>query len=293
MRTIALAGLITITLALGACSEGSSGALVGRVVDGFGNPLGGPAVRITLSDNPVVNTPDQWGNFTIHAPVGDYTMLIVFSNPAGGFNYRLEEHVRISRGSKSIGTFTLFNVWNVQAWDAYRNHDWNIAIALFRYQAESARSGQVAWLRSPEGDENENTLLTQGVLAGENGLGWCHARGLGDAGEGRMHFEAALSNGYNNYDAKVGLAGIALGKGDGLGALELLQEVIDEPGYYDSSQIHDDISEVDLIAARAFAEFLLGYDTISEKTAMQIADEVESEGNTGSKDLLEVLELFR
>jgi hypothetical protein len=91
----------------------------------------------------------------------------------------------------------------------------------------------------------------------------------------------------------VGLAGIALGKGDGLGALELLQEVIDEPGYYDSSQIHDDISEVDLIAARAFAEFLLGYDTISEKTAMQIADEVESEGNTGSKDLLEVLELFR
>lgn len=296
MRKIAFSGLLTTFLLLTACGGGSSGTLMGRVVDGFGYPLGGDAVMIKLSDNPAIHRPDRWGNFIVHAPTGEYTMRISFSNPPAGFHYKLEEDVRVVKGSKQLGTFTLLNVQNMEAWAAYREHDWNRAIKLFGEQADLARSAQLAWLpymRYVEGEPDENTLLTQGVLSAENGLGWCYARGVGDVDAGSVHYTASLSGGYNNYDAMVGLAGIALGKGDGETAVELLQKVIDEPGYYDSSQIHDYITEVDLVAARCLAEFLLGYDGISRDTAKSIEDRLINEANMGSLDLLEALDTFR
>jgi len=182
MRYIILAGLITIFVALSACSGGSSGALTGRVVDGFGNPLGGEAVMITLSGNPAFHRPDQWGNFIIQAPSGDYTMTISFSNPAAGFHYRLDQPVSISKGSRNLGTFTLLNIQNMDAWEQYRAEDYSGAMALFNEQASDARAGQLwlPYMRYIEGEEDQNTLLTQGVLSAENGRGWCYSRGFGN-----------------------------------------------------------------------------------------------------------------
>ncbi len=282
-------------LGLVACEGGSSGTLMGRVVDGFGNPLGGEAVMVTLTGNPAVNYPDRWGNFIIHAPTGDYTMRISFANPAAGYRYRLDEQVEVIHGSRQLGTFTLLNAQNMVAWIEYQSGDYDSAIRVFNTQANDARSGQVwlPYMRYIEGEENQNTLLTQGVLSAENGLGWCFSRGKGNHQEGKVHFDQSLFGGYNNYDACVGLAGIALGKGDAQTALDLLNKVIAEPGYYDSSQIHDDINEVDLIAAKSLAQFLLGEDTASKEAADSIAGKVAGEGNAGSNDLLIMLAKFR
>jgi hypothetical protein len=297
MRNILLAaGIIAILLGLSACEGGSSGTLMGRVVDGFGYPLGGDAVMITLSDNPAFHRPDQHGNFIVRAPVGDYTMTISFSNPAAGFNYRLTEQVRVSKGSKQLGTFTLLNVQNMQGWESYRAGDYSSALAYFSEQANLARSGQIVWLpymRYVEGDEGENTLLTQGVLSAENGLGWTYSRGFHNLHEGLVHYQQSLAGGYNNYDAKVGLTGIAIGDGDGQAAFDYVSEVIDEPGYYDSSQIHDDITEVDLIAIKSFAQFLLGQDGYSRETAQSIEGRIDTEANPATRDLLAALEQFR
>jgi len=295
MRNTFIASLAVFILWVSGCTSGSSGTLTGRVVDGFGYPLGGEAVMISLSGNPAVTFPDRWGNFIVHAPVGDYTMRISFSNPAAGFNYKLEEQVRVVKGTRQLGTFTLLNVQNMDAWAAYREGDYQRAMDLFSEQASLARSGQLVFLpymRYIEGEPEQNTLLTQGVLSAENGLGWTFARGFHNSTQGRIHYRQSLAGGFNNLDAKVGLAGIAFGEGDGQTALSLLDEVIDEPGLYDSSQIHDDINEVDLIVAKSFAQFLLGQDGYSMETLESVKDRVPAEGNTGSNDLLKVMDIF-
>jgi len=295
MRKIYIMILLILVTGLVSCTSGGSGTLMGRVVDGFGNPLGGDAVMVTLSNNPAVHRPDQYGNFIVHAPEGDYTMKISFANPAAGFNYYLEQPVVVAKGTRNLGTFTLLNVQNMEAWAEYRDSEYIAAIDLFSEQADRARSAQLVWLpymRYTEGEPGQNTLLTQGVLSAENGLGWCYSRGLHNHTEGKIHFEASLSGGYNNYDAYVGLAGIALGEGDGTTALELLEKVIDEPGLYDSTQIHDNIKEVDLMAAKALAQFLLGQDGYSRQTADAIRTQVEENGNAGSRDLLNALDQF-
>jgi hypothetical protein len=296
MRNIGITGILIILLGLTACGGGSSGTLMGRVVDGFGNPLGGDAVCVSLSNNPVVYHPDMHGNFIVRAPVGGYTLSISFTNLDAGFNFYLEDTVQVIKASQQLGTYTLLSVQNTEGWEAYNATDYLGAIAKFSEQAELARSGQIVWLpymRYIEGEEGENTLLTQGVLSAENGLGWCYARGLRDYQTGRTHFDASLSGGYNKYDAFVGLAGLALGEGDGTAALDYLQQVIDEPGNYDSSQFHDGIKEIDLIAAKSLAQFLLGQDGYSRDTADEIREDVAEEGNSGSIDLLNVLDVFR
>ena len=278
------------------CEGGESGTLTGRVVDGFGYPLGGPAVVITLSGNPAFTNPDRWGNFIVHAPVGSYTMTISFSNPAAGFNYRVQEQVEIIHGTKHLGTFTLLNYQNMAGWRAYRNRNWDEALAYFSEQAALARSGQMVFLpymRYLEGEPDENTILLQGVLSAENGLGWTYSRGYHDLARGKEHFQLGLSGGFNNLDAKVGLASIALGEGEAQTALDYLNAVIDEPGYYDSSQIHDNISEVDLLAARSLAEFLVGEVGASAETSREIYDRITEEGNSSSMELLNMLEEFR
>ncbi len=294
MRNIFIAGLLTILIGLTACGGGSSGTLMGRVVDGFGNPLGGEAVMVNLSGNPAIHRPDQYGNFIVRAPTGTYTMRISFSNPDAGFHYRLDSDVIVSKGSRNLGTFTLLNAQNMEAWESYQQSDYDDAISLFSRQAEQGRAGQVwlPYMRYIEGEEGQNTTLTQGVLSAENGLGWCFSRGKGNHQEGKVHYEQSLFGGYNNYDALVGLAGIAIGDGEPETALGYLNQVIEEPGYYDSSQIHDSITEVDLIAMKSFAEFMLGQDGYSKETAQSIADQIADEGNVGSKGLLNALELF-
>jgi hypothetical protein len=295
MRHIAFTGIILMMLAITSCGGGSSGTLTGRVVDGFGNPLGGEFVRVTLTGNPAVTNPDRWGNFIVHAPIGDYTMKITFSNPDAGFNFHLDQPVQVTQGSHALGTFTLGGPFNEEAWIAYRDRQWAVAITLFTQQAEEARSGQMVFLpyyRIIEGEENENTLLTQGVLSAENGLGWCLARGLGDIDGAKIHYDAALSGGYNNIDAKVGLAGIALGEGNGQDALDLLDTVIDEPGLYDSSKVHDNVKEIDLMAAKALAQFLMGHDAYAQETLDGIEEQVTNAGNSGSKDTVALLNQF-
>jgi hypothetical protein len=288
--------VLAVSLWLVSCSEGESGTLTGRVVDGFGFPLGGDAVMVILTNNPAINHPDRYGNFIIHAPVGTYEMQILFTNPAAGFKYELKADVDIVQGTRNLGEFTLLNVQNKEAWLAYREKNWQQAIALFNVQASMARSGQLVFLpymRYMEGEPDQNTLLTQGVLSAENGLGWTYARGMHNIEEARIHYQASLSGGYNNLDAKVGLAGIALSDGEAQSALDYLKAVIDEPGLYDSTQVHDSIREVDLIASRSLAEFLLGYDRDSAETAQSIMDKIESEGSPASAELLAVLESFR
>jgi hypothetical protein len=184
----------------------------------------------------------------------------------------------------------------MNAWTAYRNKDWQSARALFEAQASQARSAQMVFLpymRIMEGEPDQNTLLTQGVLSAENGLGWTYARGFHDIDEAKIHFQLSLSGGYNNLDAKVGLAGIALGEGSGQTALDDLTAVIDEPGLYDSSQIHDNIKEIDLIASRSLAEFLVGQDVTSADTARSILSRVTAEGSAASTELLNILDSFR
>jgi len=294
MRYILLIGLMTVILSLTACEGGSTGALTGRVVDGFGNPLGGDAVLITLTDNPAYHRPDQWGNFIIQAPSGNYTMRISFSNPAAGFHYLLDQPVTIGTGSRNLGTFTLLNVQNMQAWEKYQADDFNGALALFNEQANDARAGQLwlPYMRYIEGEEDQNTLLTQGVLSAENGLGWCYSRGFGNHQEGRVHFEQSMFGGYNNYDAKVGLAGIEIGDGNAAKALGLLDEVIVEPGYYDSTQIHDNVTETDLIVTKALAQFLMGQDAYSKETLESIREKADDEGNPGSVGVINMLDQF-
>jgi len=294
MRHLGYIILIASILGLSACGGGSSGTLFGRVLDGFGNPLGGEAVMVTLSGNPAVNRPDLHGNFIVRAPVGDYTMRITFSNPAAGFNYRLDEQVRITKGSQQLGSFTLLNVQNMDAWESYRAKDYSTAVALFADQAMQARSATVwlPYMRYIEGDEGENSLLTQGILSAENGLGWCYTRGYGNYEEGQVHFEQSMYGGYRNYDAMVGLSGIALGGGDIETALDYLDQVIDQPGLYDSTQLHDQIREVDLEAARALCLFLEMEEIASEDAVNEIRDEVETQGNAGSKGILAMLDQF-
>ncbi len=297
MRRILTLAFLVLMIGLNACDGGGgSGTLMGRVVDGFGYPLGGDAVMVTLSGNPAIHRPDRWGNFIVRAPVGSYTMRISFSNPAAGFHYRLDEQVVVSKGSRQLGTFTLLNVQNMDAWTAYQMGDYQSAMNLFSEQATLARSGQVVWLpymRYIEGEPEQNTLLTQGVLSAENGLGWTYARGFHNLTEGKLHFEQSLAGGYNNLDAMVGLAGIAVSEGEGEKALEYLEKVIVEPGLYDSSQIHDNIHEVDLIAMKSFVQFLLGQDGYSCDTAKSIEDDIAEQGNPASAELLAMLENFR
>lgn len=296
IRWIFALTVLVVPLWFVSCSEGTSGTLTGRVIDGFGYPLGGDAVMITLTDNPAINHPDRYGNFIIHAPTGAYEMQISFSNPDAGFRYQLKANVDIVRGTRNLGDFTLLNVQNKQAWIEYRNKNWQSAINLFNIQASQARSGQLVFLpymRYMEGEPDQNTLLTQGVLSAENGLGWTYARGLHNIAEAKTHYQASLSGGYNNLDAKVGLSGIALSEGDSQTAMDYLKTVIDEPGLYDSTQIHDSIKEIDLIAARSLAEFLLGFDLDSADTARSIADRISKEGSPASVELLSVLESFR
>lgn len=288
--------LIISLMLIAGCHTGSSGAISGRVVDGFGNPLGGTGVTVTLSSKEAIHNPDRWGNFYIYAPVGDYVMTIAFSNPDAGLDFTQEENVRIINGNQDLGTFTLLNTQNFEAWKLYREGDYMGATALFNEQAELARSGQVLdlpWMRYTEGEPDQNTLLTQGVLSAKNGLGWCYTRGLGEMGPGKQNYLESLSAGYNNYDAMVGLAGIAVSEGDGQAALDYINQVINEPGYYDSSQIHDSISEVDLMMIKSLAEFMLFQDGDSIDTAESARDAVATEGNAGSKNLLEVLDSLR
>ena len=296
MRQIAFTGIILTLLALTACGGGGgSGTLTGRVVDGFGNGLGGSAVRITLTGNPAVHNPDQWGNFIVHAPVGDYVMHVTFSNPEAGFNYRVDENVSVVKGTQNLGNFTLRSSLNEDAWSAYRDANYSQAILLFAEQALQARSGQLVFLpyyRVLEGELDENTLLTQGVLSAENGLGWCYTRGLGDVAIGGQHFNASLADGYNNLDSKVGLAGIAIGNGNAGEAFNLLTEVIDQPGMFDSSQVHDNIKEIDLQAAQAFAQFLMGQDGFSRDAVELIEEQVMNEGNAGSREIIILLNSF-
>lgn len=296
MKLTIPAVLIISLFLLAGCHTGSSGLLSGRVVDGFGNPLGGDAVTITLSGKEALHSPDRWGNFQLYAPVGDYVMRIAFTNPDAGLDFTMEENVRIITGEQKLGTFTLLSVQNFDAWESYRQEDYASAISLFNEQAELARSGQIVnlpWMRYSEGEPNENTLLTQGVLSAKNGLGWCYARGLGDTAQGKQNFTESLSGGYNNYDAMVGLAAIAVSEGDGQRALDLITQVIDEPGYYDTSQIHDSISEVDLMMLKSLAEFMLFDDSDSIDTAESVRNTVATQGNSGSKNLLEVLDSLR
>jgi hypothetical protein len=296
MRLIYCIIALFMILWVAACEGGSSGTLTGRVVDGFGNPLGGDAVMITLTDNPAVTHPDRYGNFIIHAPSGSYTLQITFINPDAGFNYKLSESINISQGTRNLGEFTLLNAQNMQAWEAYRDADYQAAISKFNEQASQARTGQLVFLpymRYQEGEPNQNTLLTQGVLSAENGLGWAYARGLHDIPEATIHWQASLSGGYNNIDAKVGLAGLALSNGQAQAAKDYLDAIIAEPGDYDTTQIHDNIRETDLIASRSLAEFLLGFDKDSGETAASIIPDLEAGGNSGSRELLNMLTIFR
>jgi hypothetical protein len=288
--------LISILLVLSGCHSGSSGNLKGCVVDGFGNPLGGPGVTVTLSSKEAIHHPDQWGNFFIYAPVGDYEMTIAFSNPTAGYDFTLDENVRIVNGTQDLGTFTLLNAQNFEAWDFYRQGFYPAAINKFNEQAILSRTGQVIdlpWMRYSEGEPDQNTLLTQGALSAENGLGWCYSRGLGEIDTAKPHFLQSLAAGYDNYDAMVGLAWIAIGEGDAEAALEYLNNIINEPGIYDSNQIHDSITETDLILVRSLVEFMLSEDSDSIDTAESVRQAVASQGNAGSKNLLEVLDSLR
>jgi hypothetical protein len=290
---VAVAAILLIGLS--ACEGGQSGTLTGRVLDGFGNPLGGDGVVVTLEGNPVLNHPDQYGNFMIHAPTGTYTMLISFFNANAGLDYKLTETVKVVQGSRDLGSFTLLNQQNKEAWAAYKLKDFQKAKGLFELQAAQARTGQVylPYIRYNEGEPGQNSALTQGVLSAENGLGWCYATGFHDLSSAKSHYLASLSGGYKNMDAMVGLAGIAAGDGDGQGALDYLNTVIDEPGLYDSSQLHDNIHEVDLIAVKSLAQYLLGNDKDSANTALSIVDQVDSAGNSASSELLALLNTLR
>lgn len=288
--------ILIILLLVSGCHSGSSGSLKGRVVDGFGNPLGGPGVTVTLSGKAAVHHPDQWGNFQMYAPVGDYVMRIAFSSPAAGYDFTMEEDVRIISGSRDLGLYTMLSAQNMDAWAFYGMGDYETAIDLFNEQAVLSRSGQfidLPWMRYSEGEPDQNTLLTQGVLSAENGLGWCYTRGLGNINEGKAHFSQSLAGGYNNYDAMVGLTGIAISEGDGESALDFITHVIEEPGYYNSAQIHDAISEVDLIMIKSLAEFMLSRDSDSMDTAESVRESVGTQGNAGSKNLLELLDSMR
>lgn len=302
MRYTALAILLTLLITVTACHKGTSGAINGRVIDGFGNPLGGPGVTVTLSGKGAVHHPDQWGNFYIYAPVGDYVLRIAFSNPDAGLDLTIEDEIRVVTGGRNLGTYTLLNVQNFDAWEFYRQGDYYSAIDKFNEQAALAHSGQLVnlpYMRWNEGEPNQNTLLTQGVLSAKNGLGWCYSRGLGDPLEGKINFLDSLAGGYNNYDAMVGLAAIAIGEGiaqgdeEIKGVLDYLMPVIDEPGNYNSTQIHDAITEIDLIAVKSLAEFMLMRDNDSLETADSIRLLIATQGNPGTKNLMEVLDSFR
>lgn len=287
---------IFIVVCLSGCEGGGSGILRGQVVDGLGYPLGGEAVQITLSGIPAVTEPNPWGYFTIYAPVGEYEMTISMNNPSAGFKIIKKENVTVGKGSKNLGTFTLLDVQNMAAWEAYRERDYVRAYGLFLEQASKARTAQYEYLpslRYSGGDITQNPILLQGRLSAENGLGWTTARGFHLLDEAKTHFKASLSGGYNNFDAKVGLAGIFMSEGDIETALKYLNEVIEEPGYYDSRQFHDSITEVDLIAVRSLLEFLTGYERKSAESALSIKSTLATEGNSASNEVITLLREFR
>ncbi|MFH1675549.1 MAG: hypothetical protein ABIC40_00895 [bacterium] len=296
MRKILLIGIVFAFLLISSCGGGgSSGIIKGHVQDGFGNPLGGAAVKITLSDYSTVTCPDQWGNFESIAPVGEHTLTISFSNPKAGFKFELSDTIKVVKGTINLGSYTLRSTENMEAWAEYKLKHYDNAIAKFEEQALMARSGQIylPFVHGAQGEPNENTLLTQGILAAENGLGWCYARGLTDIAAGEAHFLNAMGNGYTNYDALVGLAGVAIGKGQAQKAYDDLVKVIDLAGLYDSSQFHDNIREIDLIALKSLAEFMLNKDTMSIDTENSIKARIPTEGNKGSVELIAALDSLR
>ena len=296
MRKILFIGTISAFLFLASCSGGgSSGIIKGHVRDSFGNPLGGKAVKITFSDYSTVICPDRWGNFESLVPVGEHTMTISFTNPEAGFKFVLTDIIKVGKGTVDLGDYTLSSAENTEAWKEYRLGNYDNAIANFEEQAGQARNGQIwpPFWHGAQSDPDENTLLTQGFLAAENGLGWCHARGFGDIMEGESHFLNTLSDNYTNYDALVGLAGIAVGKGQAQTAYDDLVKVINLPGLYDSSQFHDNIKEIDLIALKSLAEFMLSNDGASVATENSIIGRISAEGNEGSIELLAALDSLR
>lgn len=275
---------LTLAAIIVACGGGgNTGRVMGTVTDHWGAPIGGDSITIVFSGIETIYHPHSSGNFDFSIPEGSYTVDFLWHDYDQAIGILATKNITVVKGQTvNLGNVNLTNAELVAGWAKYRGGYYYEAIDHFNSYLENVRSGQANW--------GSNSALV--------GLGWSYAR-LGKFLDAYNNLNAALtaSNG-TNIDALVGLGGVFLSVGyDGSSfiykdAVIYLTSAINMKGDYSSHPTHDRITDTDLIAARALANFLDGKATAAKADISSARTTADTDGNFATLDTLNMLEWF-
>ncbi len=274
--TVLISSLIT------GCGGGGSslGSVSGVLTDGFGAIINHPAAVVSLDGTSELAYPASDGSFTLSAPPGTYILRGQLYDAIAGFLLDSTREVVLVEGQTlETGTFAISDNTLEVAWESYRQGQFNKAENEFKVYLNDARSAQAH----------------VGASSALSGLGWTRGRGLDNPVLAADNFLDAIVGWDGNVDAYVGLAACELSqmKFDGgfhfNQAIQAVTTAIDLPGNYSSSPTHDQISEVDLYAYRAFVDYLNGNTVNARQEALEIQDEVATGGNSASSGMIEIV----
>jgi hypothetical protein len=261
---------------------GDQGRVTGQTIDKFGAAVGGSSITIVLSGLTDIYHPATDGNFDFSVPAGTYTAEFLWYDDGQGVEIVHQQSITVITGQTlSLGQVTLENTELTAGWASYRSGDYPTAITHFNNYLTDVRNGHAV--------SGSNSAFV--------GLGWSYAR-TQDFGGAYQNFNTALgaAGGSTNSDALVGMGGLFLSMGyDGTNytfenATMYLTSAIGLPGDYSSGVTHDDITETDLLAARALSKFLSGDIAGAQSDAVLARQTADTQANFASIDTLNMIE---
>jgi len=275
---------LLLSLALGCGGGGGASASVkGTLTDGFGAVINRSDAVVSLEGTDSICHPDSKGAFSLAASPGTYVLRGVWADPAAGIRLEGKSNVTLTKGrTANIGLFAISDSSLDSGWAYYRQGKYYAAESAFQQYLTNARSGQAS-------------LGGSSALCG---LGWTRGRGLDDPVKAAGDFEEAIDAWDGNVDAWVGLAACELGRMKSDGGLHLNQaaeainKAIDLEGEYTSAPTHDQISEIDLRAYRAYINFLNGNVSAARSEAQAIQSEVATSGSRASANAIAIVLRF-
>jgi len=276
--------VLVLFLSPGCGGGGSSSATVkGVLTDGFGSVINHSSAVLTLDGTGVVAYPNSIGAFSITSEPGSYVLRASFSDLNAGFLLSGSMNVTLTEGQPlDIGAFAITSKTLDSAWTSYRNGQYQKAESEFLTYLDQVRASQAHL----------------GVSSVYSGLGWTRGRGLNDPVLAAGDFQKAIDGWNGNLDAWVGMAAAELSSMKSSGTFRFNQSAgaitsaIDIEGDYSSSPAHDQVSEVDLMAFRAFVNWLNGNTASAVSEAQSISSLVDTSGNAASADAIAIVIAF-
>jgi hypothetical protein len=281
-----LLNIIFVAILLGflaGCGGGgeNQGRVTGQTVDKFGAAVGGSGVTIVLSGLTDIFHPATDGTFDFSVPAGTYTTEFLWFDENQGVEIFLQQSVTVVTGqTTNLGKVSLVNTELTAGWASYRAGDYPTAVTHFNNYLADVRNGHAV----------------SGANSAYVGLGWSYARAQ-DFTAAYQNLNTALSaSSGKNSEALVGLGGIFLSMGhDGTNytfenATVYFTTAINLPGDYSSGLTHDDITETDLLAARALSKFLSGDIAGAQSDAVLARQTADTQANFASIDTLNMIE---